>query len=103
MQLQPTPCAGREVLAAYVNLKLLRGHDDTDQDLARDRTAHRSYSSARCAFDPATTDTATAGHLDVAALLMVEMGQLPQEQLRVICLDTKNNTQTIHSLARQRQ
>ncbi|HEX9067858.1 MAG TPA: DNA repair protein RadC [Ktedonobacterales bacterium] len=36
---------------------------------------------------------------DVAEMLMVEMGYLPQEQLRVICLDTKNNviaTQTVY-------
>ncbi len=33
---------------------------------------------------------------EVAALLMVEMGFLMQEQLRVVCLDTKNHLQKIH-------
>lgn len=33
---------------------------------------------------------------DVAALLMVEMGYLDQEQLRVVCLDMKNRVQKIH-------
>ncbi len=32
---------------------------------------------------------------EVAALLMVEMGHLTQEQLRVVCLDTKNQLQKI--------
>jgi DNA repair protein RadC len=32
---------------------------------------------------------------DVAALLLVEMSRLEQEQLRLICLDTKNHLQTI--------
>jgi len=35
---------------------------------------------------------------DLAALLMVEMSHLPQEQLRVVCLDTKNHVQVIHTL-----
>lgn len=33
---------------------------------------------------------------DAAMLLMVEMGHLDQEQLRVLCLDTKNRLQKIH-------
>jgi DNA repair protein RadC len=33
---------------------------------------------------------------DMAALLMVEMSHLAQEQLRVACLDTKNKVQKIH-------
>jgi DNA repair protein RadC len=33
---------------------------------------------------------------DAAALLMTEMLQLDQEQLRVLCLDTKNRLQKIH-------
>jgi DNA repair protein RadC len=32
---------------------------------------------------------------DIAALLLVEMGYLPQEQFRVVCLNTKNHVQTI--------
>ncbi|HEY0739206.1 MAG TPA: JAB domain-containing protein [Herpetosiphonaceae bacterium] len=32
---------------------------------------------------------------DVAALLLVELGHLPQEQLRVVCLNTKNRVQAI--------
>jgi DNA repair protein RadC len=33
---------------------------------------------------------------DMAALLMVDMGHLDQEQLRVACLDTKNKIQKVH-------
>ena len=33
---------------------------------------------------------------DVAALLMVEMSGLAQEQVRVVCLDVKHRIQTIH-------
>lgn len=33
---------------------------------------------------------------DIAGLLMVEMGHLDQEQMRVVCLDTKNRVQKIH-------
>jgi hypothetical protein len=33
---------------------------------------------------------------DVAALLMTEMSHLDQEQLRVLCLDTKNRLQKMH-------
>jgi DNA repair protein RadC len=33
---------------------------------------------------------------DIAAVFMVEMGHLEQEQLRVACLNTKNQIQTIH-------
>jgi DNA repair protein RadC len=32
---------------------------------------------------------------DIAALLLVEMGHLSQEQFRVVCLNTKNHVQTI--------
>ena len=39
-----------------------------------------------------------SGPGDVAALLLVEMGYLSQEQLRVVCLDTKNYVQAIHTL-----
>ena len=35
---------------------------------------------------------------DVAALLMLEMSHLPQEQVRVVCLDTKNHVQAIETV-----
>lgn len=35
---------------------------------------------------------------DVAALLMVDMGFLQQEELRCVCLDTKNRIQKIHTV-----
>ena len=35
---------------------------------------------------------------DVAALLMVDMGKLMQEEMRVVCLDTKNRVQKIHTV-----
>ena len=38
------------------------------------------------------------GPADIAALLMVEMGHLQQEQLRVVCLNTKNYIQEIHTV-----
>ena len=34
--------------------------------------------------------------VEIATLLMVEMGHLAQEQLRVVCLNTKNYVQKIH-------
>lgn len=37
---------------------------------------------------------------DVAALLMVDMARLDQEELRIICLDTKNRVQHIDTLYR---
>lgn len=39
-----------------------------------------------------------SGPADVAGLLLTEMGHLSQEQLRVICLDTKNHVQAIHTV-----
>jgi DNA repair protein RadC len=39
-----------------------------------------------------------SGPMDMAALLMVEMSHLPQEQLRVVCLNTQNQIQVIHTL-----
>lgn len=35
---------------------------------------------------------------DVAQLLMMEMSHLDQENLRVVCLDTKNRVQKIHTV-----
>lgn len=34
--------------------------------------------------------------MDIATLLMLDMGYLQQEQFRVVCLDTKNRIQKIH-------
>jgi DNA repair protein RadC len=39
-----------------------------------------------------------SGPADVAGLLLVEMGHLPQEQLRVVSLNTKNYVQTIETV-----
>lgn len=44
---------------------------------------------------PAAREQITSPH-DIAALLMVDMGYLQQEQLRVVCLNTKNQVQNIH-------
>jgi len=35
---------------------------------------------------------------DIAAILMVQMGTLLQEQFKVVCLDTKNRIQKIHTV-----
>ncbi len=35
---------------------------------------------------------------DAAQLMLVEMGQLDQEHLRTICLDTKNRVQKVHTV-----
>jgi hypothetical protein len=37
-----------------------------------------------------------SGPAEMAAVLMVEMGHLDQEQMRVVCLDAKNRIQKIH-------
>jgi len=38
------------------------------------------------------------GPADLAALLLVDMGRLEQEELRIACLDTKNRVQKVHTV-----
>jgi DNA repair protein RadC len=102
---EPTPARKvREALAPYINLKTLRS-------LAA--TPGADIRQALIGADAGTPEEVLAlidvlaailrpverqqvrSPADVAALLMVEMGFLDQEQIRVICLDGKNRIQKI--------
>ena len=93
----------REVLAPYLDLVSLRRLAALGEDLHR---AIRTQSQppeeiARLLETLNTLLRPAAGErikspADIAALLMLEMGHLDQEQLRVACLDTRNKVQKIH-------
>lgn len=96
-----TPSTVREALAPYVNLTQLRRMAATDMDLlAATLTGVEPPADVLALLDLLATILRPAPReqiscpTDVAALLMVEMGRLPQEQLRVVCLDTKHHVQT---------
>lgn len=107
MRAKPRCCGPglREALAPYLNLPELRrlaGADAarvrealTDAEPPADLLALLDALSALLRTEPKESIT---GPADVAALLLVEMGQLQQEQFRVICLDSKNHVQVISTL-----
>ena len=100
----PEQCALREALAPYVNVAKLRQLAVRGGDLRQ----------ALCCEQPPTEIDGLLQALsalleplpreqircpaDLAALLMVDMCRLDQEELRVVCLDTKNQVQTIHTV-----
>lgn len=92
----------REALAPYVNLKQLRQLAAKDSTLLEAAlTGVAPSPEVSCLLDvlaallrPTEREQVTSP-TDVAALLIVEMGMLPQEQLRVVCLNTKNYVQAI--------
>ena len=95
----------REALAPYVSIHKLRRLASRDAAQVR-----RALVSEQPSPDVLTLLDLLAAILrptgrehisspaDVAALLMVAMATLPQEQLRVVCLNTKNHVQTIHTV-----
>jgi len=98
-------CSGpglREALAPYLSLPELRrlAGDDaarvrealTDAEPPADLLLLLDALAALLRPEPKES---ISGPADVAALLLVEMGQLVQEQFRVLCLDTKNHVQVI--------
>lgn len=93
----------REALAPYLDLVSLRRLAALGQDL---RQAIRTQSrppeeivrlleTLNALLRPAAGERIKSP-ADIAALLMVDMGHLDQEQLRVACLDTKNRVQKVH-------
>lgn len=95
----------REALAPYVNLNQLRRLATTDRSMLTaaltgvepPAEAIQLLDALAVLLRPVARDTISSP-ADVAALLLVEMSQLSQEQLRVVCLDTKNHVQTIHTV-----
>jgi DNA repair protein RadC len=92
----------REALAPYISLPTLR--QLAAQESANLRTALQAALPPAELLDLLDLLSALLRPLpweqisapaDVAALLLVEMGHLPQEQFRVVCLNTKNHVQTI--------
>lgn len=95
----------REALSPYLDLGTLRHLAAGEEDIRQ---------ALRGSGDPppevvALLDTLTVllrptertqikGPSDVAGLLMLEMGQLDQEQLRVVILNTKNRVLKIHTV-----
>lgn len=95
----------REALAPYLSLPKLRRLAAIDGEALREALLSDQppaevlalVDALAALLRPAPREQ-ISGPADVAALLLVEMGHLPQEQLRVVCLDTKNHVQTIHTL-----
>ena len=96
----------RRALEPFVDLELLREYAAARQDM---------YAALRCEQPPAEIraliETLAAvltplkreqikSPSDIAALLMVEMGTLEQEEMRVVLLDTKNQVQDIVTVYR---
>jgi DNA repair protein RadC len=100
----PAPAlAVREALAPYVNLRQLRRVAAMDSGmLTAALTGVQRPAEVLALLDvlatllrPTPRESITGPH-EVAALLLVEMSMLSQEQLRVVCLNTKNYVQAIH-------
>jgi DNA repair protein RadC len=95
----------REALAPYINLRRLQylaayQSDALHQALLTDEAPPELkaiLSVLSALLRPVASQPITRA-ADVAALLMVEMSDLAQEQVRVVCLDSKNHIQTIHTL-----
>ncbi|HEX6292371.1 MAG TPA: JAB domain-containing protein [Herpetosiphonaceae bacterium] len=95
----------REALVPYINIHQLR-HLVACQSRALEaalRTDHppadvRAMLNVLSALLHPAPAEQIATPDDVAALLLVEMGLLAQEQIRVICLNTKGQIQTIHAV-----
>jgi hypothetical protein len=67
----------------------LRSPDDLPEEIAK------LLDTIKALLRPAQGER-IRGPADVAALLMVEMSHLDQEQMRVVCLNTKNVVQKVH-------
>jgi DNA repair protein RadC len=92
----------REALLPYLSLSHLRklaAHDAESLDAALNTDEPPTEITAlldvlAAMLRPVPREQIT-GPSDLAGLLLVEMGALPQEQFRVVCLDTKNHVQVI--------
>ena len=95
----------REALEAYLDLPTLRRLAATPgadlrqaligSDTAPPDEVHALLEALVVLLRPSEREQ-IRGPADVAALLMAEMGYFQQEQLRVVCLDSKNRIQTVH-------
>jgi DNA repair protein RadC len=92
----------REALAPYVSLPQLRRLAAAGENLTQAFTSGEVPKEVQALLEtltlilrPTQRDQIKSPY-DLAALLMVEMGYLEQEQMRVACLDTKNRLQKIH-------
>lgn len=94
-----------EALAPYLNLPALRRLVGADVTRINEAMTGAELPAGVLALLDAlsallrpTPREQITGPADVAALLMVEMGQLVQEHFRVICLDSKNHVQALTTL-----
>ncbi len=92
----------REALAPYINVRRLRRLASESSHLHEALRMNTPPEEVLDLLETLATVLRPAGReqitspAEIAALLMVEMGHLTQEQLRVVCLNTKNYVQTIH-------
>jgi DNA repair protein RadC len=95
----------REALAPYISLPDLRRAAALGEDLARafiggaemPPEVQALLEVCKVLFRPVRREQIKSPQ-DLAALLMLEMGFLDHEQMRVACLNTRNRLQTIHTV-----
>jgi hypothetical protein len=100
----PEQCL-REALAPYLNLRRLRHLAAYDRGALREALltdtpppeVQAMLDVLSVVLSPRPVER-IANPAEVAALLLVEMSHLSQEQLRVICLNTKGHVQTIQTV-----
>lgn len=95
----------QEVIAPFLNLRQLRrlasqGSDALHAALRSDHPPQEVVAllAALVALLRPVRHEQVTSPADIAALLMVEMGHLEQEHLRVVCLNSKNYVQKIHTV-----
>jgi hypothetical protein len=99
----------RESFAPYIDLAALRHYSASGADL---RVALRYapellpeevvqiVETLKLLLTPVTREQVKSP-VDIAALLMLDMGYLQQEQFKVACLDTRNRLQKLHMCIRE--
>jgi len=93
----------REAIAPYLSLPKLRHLAALGETLTQAFTGEGEIppevqallTTLAALLHPTPREQIRSPH-DIAALLMIEMGFLDQEQMRVICLNTKSRLQKIH-------
>lgn len=92
----------REALAPYINVRKLRRLASAGEHLHEALIMPDPPPEVHALLDTLSTILCpiereqVRSPAEIAALLMVEMGHLTQEQIRVVCLNTKNYIQKIH-------
>jgi DNA repair protein RadC len=95
----------REALAPYLSLPQLRRLASAGENLKQafigsgqvPKEVQALLDTLALILRPSERDQIKSPQ-DIAALLMVEMGYLDQEHMRVVCLNTKNRVQKIHTV-----